>query len=42
MKNLWTVIKKPIRGIIGALPGGSMINSGIDGISGLVNRFKRK
>ena len=42
MKNIWTVIKKPIRSVIGMLPGGSMINSGIDSVSGLVNRFKRK
>ena len=42
MKNIWAVVKKPIRGLIGALPFGGTINAGIDGISGLVNRFKRK
>ena len=42
MKNIWNVVKKPIRGLVGLLPGGAMINSGADAVSGLINRFKRK
>ncbi|CAL6028381.1 Hypothetical_protein [Hexamita inflata] len=41
-KNIWTVAKKPMQGIIGALPGGKMINDGAGALSGLFNRFKSK
>ncbi|CAL5981021.1 Hypothetical_protein [Hexamita inflata] len=42
MSNIWTVVKKPVTGLIEALPGGKLITQGASAVSGLFNRFKNK